>query len=232
MKEKVKTIKKRKEDFEVSHNHLFIRVSANKDIREKLKKQNKQRLVKNQEYLEVASLSKTANGRLEGKQKITFETYIQTTYFSQIINQANKRFYDMSGKRYKLLRKEEGNIRSFTGLELNVFDTWTGKTRDVKSLSGGESFMAALSLALGFSDIIQSHSGGIEINTLFVDEGFGSLDSNALEQSISILSSLTKGDRLVGTISHVDELKEKIPNQIIIKKDIGGSCIEKVIFEK
>lgn len=136
----------------------------------------------------------------------------------------------MSGKRYQLLRKEEGNIQSFTGLELNVYDTWTGKVRSVKSLSGGESFIAALSLALGFSDIIQNYAGGIEIDTMFVDEGFGSLDSEALEQSIATLSNLTVGNRLVGIISHVDDLKDRIDKQIIVRKDIKGSYIEKIKY--
>lgn len=224
--EDLKEIGGQKAALEESYNHISARYSNNKGIRNKLKTLNEKRLEKNREYLNVSTLSKTANGRLEGKQKITFETYVQATYFIQIINQANKRFYEMSGKRYKLLRKEDGGKRSYTGLELNVFDTWTGKIRDVKSLSGGESFMAALSLALGFSDIIQGFAGGIEIDTLFIDEGFGTLDSNSLEQAIATLSSLTTGNRLVGIISHVDELKEKIPNQIIVKKDIGGSYIQ------
>ena len=137
----------------------------------------------------------------------------------------------MSGKRYQILRKEDGNIQRFTGLELDILDKWTGKIRDVRSLSGGESFMAALSLALGFSDVIQSYSGGIEIDTLFVDEGFGSLDSNSLEQAIGTLAALTSGNRLVGIISHVDELKEKIPNQIVVKKGINGSYIDEIRYE-
>ena len=209
----------------------FSRISRNKEIKKELYQRNKERLLKIQEYLEVFRLSRTANGRLEGKQKVSFETYIQAAYFVQIVKKANERFYEMSGKRYKLLRKEDGNKQRFTGLELDIYDSWTGKIRDVRSLSGGESFMAALSLALGFSDVIQNYSGGIEIDTLFVDEGFGSLDANALEQSIGTLSALTSGNGLVGIISHVDELKEKIPNQIIVKKGIGGSFVEDIKFE-
>ncbi len=231
IKEKLKELQIQRSDTEDLYTVAYNRRSRNKEIKNQLRRKNKERLDKNQEYVDVLRLSKTANGRLEGKQKVTFETYIQTTYFTQIVKQANKRFYEMSDKRYRLLRKEDGNKQRFTGLELDVYDNWTGKIRDVRSLSGGESFMAALSLALGFTDVIQNYAGGIEIDTLFVDEGFGSLDTNALEQSISILSSLTSGNRLVGIISHVDELKEKIPNQILIKKDIDGSYIDKITYD-
>jgi exonuclease SbcC len=207
---------------------LNSRVIENKDTYRNIKNVSEKREIKNKLYLEVSSLSKTANGKLEGKQKITFETFVQAAYFIQIIEEANKRFYDMTGKRYKLFRKEEGSLRGLSGLELNVLDTWTGKIRSVKSFSGGETFMAALSLALGFSDVIQNYAGAIEIDTMFVDEGFGSLDAEALEQAITTLNSLTEGNRFVGIISHVDELKERIEKQIIVKKDVKGSYISKI----
>lgn len=225
----IQELKSKKSVLDKSLKEVQNRIMVNKSILSNIKEVEKIREEKSKAFLDVSAMSKTANGRLEGKQKITFETYVQAAYFIKIVEEANKRFYEMSGKRYKLLRKEEGNIQSFTGLELNVYDTWTGKIRSVKSLSGGESFMAALSLALGFSDIIQSYSGAIQIDTMFVDEGFGSLDSEALEQSISILNTLTDGNRLVGIISHVNELKERIDKQIIVKKDIKGSYIEKII---
>ena len=226
--EKLKEERKKAEE---KYTLIYSRIERNLEIKGELFKRNKERLVKTEEYLDVARLSRTANGRLEGKQKITFETYIQAAYFVEIVKKANERFYKMSGKRYQILRKEDGNIQRFTGLELDILDKWTGKIRDVRSLSGGESFMAALSLALGFSDVIQSYSGGIEIDTLFVDEGFGSLDSNSLEQAIGTLAALTSGNRLVGIISHVDELKEKIPNQIVVKKGINGSYIDEIRYE-
>lgn len=225
----IQEIKSNKNILDKSLKEVQNRVMVNRSILSSIKEVEKIREEKSRAFLDVSAMSKTANGRLEGKQKITFETYVQAAYFVKIVEEANKRFYDMSGKRYKLLRKEEGNIQSFTGLELNVYDTWTGKIRSVKSLSGGESFMAALSLALGFADIIQSYSGAIRIDTMFVDEGFGSLDSEALEQSISILTTLTDGNRLVGIISHVNELKERIDKQIIVKKDIKGSYVDKVL---
>lgn len=228
---KLKELRITKEELEEQRTITYNKVSRNEEVKKSLQNKNKERLIKNQEYLDVDALARTANGRLEGKPKITFETYIQAAHFVQIIKKANERFYNMSGKRYELLRKESGNIQKFTGLELDVYDNWTGKIRNVNSLSGGESFMAALSLALGFSDIIQNYSGGIVIDTLFVDEGFGSLDTNVLDESIGTLSSLTEGNRLVGIISHVDELKDKIPNQIIVKKGITGSFIEDIKCE-
>lgn len=226
----IQEIKSNKNVLDKSSKEIQNRIMVNKSALSNMKEVEKLRLEKSEAFLDISAMSKTANGRLEGKQKITFETYVQAAYFIKIVAQANKRFYEMSGKRYKLLRKEEGNIQSFTGLELNVYDTWTGKIRSVKSLSGGESFLAALSLALGFADIIHNYSGGIQIDTMFVDEGFGSLDSEALEQSISILTTLTNGNRLVGIISHVNELKERIDKQIIVKKDIKGSYIEKMVY--
>lgn len=207
---------------------LNNRIIENEEINDKIKKLQKQITKIEEEYIEVSSLSKTANGSLTGKSKITFETFVQAAYFVQIIEEANKRFYHMTGRRYRLLRNEEGSKQGRSGLELNVLDTWTGKIRSVKSFSGGETFMAALSLALGFSDVIQRYSGAIEIDTIFIDEGFGTLDAEALEHAINTLKGLTMGNRLVGIISHVDELKERIDKQIIVKKDIKGSYISKI----
>ena len=155
------------------------------------------------------------------------ETYIQMTYFDRIINRANTRFMVMSGGQYELKRRKEAeNNRSQSGLELDVIDHYNGTQRSVKTLSGGESFKASLSLALGLSDEIQSSAGGIKLDTMFVDEGFGSLDDESLAQAIKALSSLAEGNRLVGIISHVSELKDKIDKQIVVKKEkTGGSNI-------
>ena len=155
------------------------------------------------------------------------ETYIQMTYFDRIINRANTRFMVMSGGQYELKRRKEAeNNRSQSGLELDVIDHYNGTERSVKTLSGGESFKASLSLALGLSDEIQSSAGGIKLDTMFVDEGFGSLDDESLAQAIKALSSLAEGNRLVGIISHVSELKDKIDKQIVVKKEkTGGSNI-------
>jgi len=156
---------------------------------------------------------------------------VQMTYFDRIINRANTRFMMMSDGQYELKRRiESANNRSQSGLELDVIDHYNGSRRSVKTLSGGESFKASLSLALGLSDEIQSSAGGIKLDTMFVDEGFGSLDEDSLAQAIRALSSLADGNRLVGIISHVNELKERIEKQIVVKKQqAGGSCINIVI---
>ena len=176
----------------------------------------------------VRALSNTANGSIAGKEKIMLETYIQMTYFDRIISRANVRLMVMSGGQYELKRRIGAeNNRSQVGLDLDVIDHYNGSERSVKTLSGGESFKASLSLALGLSDEIQSSAGGIRLDTMFVDEGFGSLDEESLEQAMNALAGLTQGSRLVGIISHVAELKERIDKQIIVTKDkTGGSKAE------
>lgn len=181
-------------------------------------------------YSSVKNLSDTASGELSGKEKIAFEQYIQSAYFGEIILEANKRFGYMTSGRYRLIsRKSAYDLRSQSGLELDVYDNYTGRERSVKSLSGGESFKASLSLALGLSDVIQRKAGGICLDTMFVDEGFGSLDSESLSQAIEILNKLSADNRLVGIISHVSELKENIDKKIIIKKGPRGSEIKMTI---
>ena len=174
----------------------------------------------------IAALADTANGKLNGKEKIMLETYIQATYFDRIINKANLRLLSMTGGQYELKRLSKAeNAKSQSGLELGVTDHYNGTERSVKTLSGGESFMASLCLALGLSDEVQSSAGGIKIDTMFVDEGFGSLDSDSLDQAYKALAGLTEGDRLVGIISHVEELKTKIDRQIVVKKGKSGGSV-------
>ena len=170
-------------------------------------------------------LSDTANGQLRGKQRLTFERYLQAEYFDWILQAANRRLDRMTGGRFALRRSEvqAGNAQS--GLDLLVRDYYTGKERDVKTLSGGESFQASLSLALGLSDVIQEMSGGIRLETLFIDEGFGSLDRNALEAALRILQELTEGERLIGVISHVESLQEQIEKKVLVKKGRSGSVL-------
>lgn len=176
----------------------------------------------------VETLSKTANGDLGGKERITLETYIQRSFFNRIIRRANRQLMKMSGEQYELVRKETSEDgRSMSGLELDVLDHYNGTKRDVKSLSGGESFIASLALALGLSDEIQSSAGGIKLDSMFIDEGFGSLDGNTLELAMRALHELSDGDRLIGIISHVSELRGEIDKQIVVTKNkVGGSEIE------
>ena len=185
-----------------------------------------------EKYAYVSALSKTANGNLSGgKEKIKLETYIQMTYFDRIIAHANKRLLIMSDMQYELVRKKQAaDLRSQTGLELDVIDHYNGGQRSVKSLSGGESFQTSLALALGLSDEVRLSAGGIKIDSMFVDEGFGTLDSDALQKAFKALSGITEGNRLVGIISHVDLLKEKIDKQIVVKKArTGGSTVEVMV---
>ncbi len=179
------------------------------------------------EYLLVSQLSKTAGGELPGRQKLAFEQFVQGAYFNRILAEANQRLRKMTGGRFELFRRRNASdLRSQTGLELDVMDHYSGRLRDVRSLSGGESFQASLALALGLSDVVQRHAGGVEIDALFIDEGFGSLDSETLEQALRTLQGLASGKRMVGVISHVSELKERIDRQIVVKKSRGGSKLE------
>lgn len=169
------------------------------------------------------ALSKTANGAIPGKGKITLEAYIQTTYFDRILRRANLRLMVMSEGQYELRRQREAeNYRSQSGLELDVIDHANGTERSVKTLSGGESFLASLALALGLSDEIQSAAGGVRLDAMFVDEGFGSLDDGARDQAMKALSDLTSGNRLVGIISHVADLKDRIDRKIVVTKGRSG----------
>ena len=170
------------------------------------------------EYRMKKLLSDTANGQLTGKERISLETYVQTAYFDRIIQRANMRLMMMSNGQYELRRRTTFSGSAQTGLELNVLDHYNGTERDVRSLSGGESFKASLSLALGLSDEIQASAGGIQLDTMFIDEGFGSLDENSLQQALKVLNELTNGDRLIGIISHVAELKQ-IEKQIVVEKN-------------
>lgn len=182
-------------------------------------------------YQWMKALSDTANANRKGKERVTLETYIQMTYFERILSRANVRLMVMTGGQYELKRKQEAdNKTSQSGLELDVIDHYNGTVRSVKTLSGGESFKASLSLALGLSDEIQCQAGGIRLDTMFVDEGFGSLDEESLEQAMRALQGLAESNRLVGIISHVGELKEKIEKQIVVKKErSGGSRIQIVV---
>ena len=177
----------------------------------------------------VDNLSDTVNGTLSGKDKMMLETYVQGAYLDRILRKANTRFLRLSNGKYELVRREQAsNKRSQSGLDLNVIDHTCGKQREVKTLSGGESFLASLSLALGLADEVQSSAGGIELDTMFIDEGFGSLDEEILRVAIDTLQNLAGSNRLVGIISHVEGLENRIDKNVRVQKDANNICRVKI----
>lgn len=222
------TLEIRQQEAAAQKQEIHARVAANQTTLEKIRERQAQLGEIETRLRWVKSLADTAGGTLPGKEKIMLETYVQMAYFDRIIARANVRFLVMSGGQYELKRRREAeNNRSQSGLELDVVDHYNGSQRSVKTLSGGESFKASLSLALGLSDEIQASAGGIRLDTMFVDEGFGSLDEESLAQAMESLAGLADGNRLVGIISHVPELKQRIEKQILVRKDrSGGSHVE------
>ena len=201
---------------------VHTRITSNTSCRKNIQNKSAELSALEAKQKWLRALSDTANGTVKGKEKIMLETYIQTTYFDRIVARANVRLMKMTGGQYDLKRrKTPDTMRGQTGLELDVVDHYNGTERSVKTLSGGESFKASLALALGLSDEVQM-STGIQLDTLFVDEGFGSLDPESLNQAYNTLAGLTEGNRLVGIISHVAELKERIDRQIIVTKEKSG----------
>lgn len=218
-------------ELEEKSKNLHSRLTANKSAFKSIKLKSGDLAVKERKYASVKALSNTANGQISGKDKIMLETYIQMNYFDRIIARANTRLMIMTDGQYDLVRQTKAVSKSGqSGLDLDVIDHYNGSRRSVKTLSGGESFKASLALALGLADEIQSSAGGIKLDTMFVDEGFGSLDEESLTAAMKALTSLADGNRLVGIISHVGELKQKIDKQIIVTKDkSGGSKAEIVV---
>lgn len=188
---------------------------------------------KNKEYEKISNLhsdykilSDCANGNLKGSARIPFEQYIQGYYLDMVLFEANKRLKIMTQNQFQLMRKKDiTSLQSKTGLDLEVMDFYTFKKRSTKTLSGGESFKAALALALGLSDCISNFSNSMDIKAMFIDEGFGTLDSDSLDLAIDVIFGLSE-NKLVGIISHIDDLKLKIQNQIVVKKTNKGSLIE------
>ena len=198
---------------------LHARLEKNRGTLADLKKEAARLAETEIRYTWLKALAETLTGQISGKEKVMLETYVQMRYFERIVSRANTRLLVMSGGQYELRRRAEATTnKSQSGLELDVVDHYNGSIRGVETLSGGESFKASLSLALGLADEIQSSAGGVELDTMFVDEGFGSLDDESLEQAMRALASLSEGRRLVGLISHVDALKERIDKKIIVTK--------------
>lgn len=230
-KEKKHNLSLEKQRSNSSQKEIYARIRTNTDIKEKISSKIAELNDVGQKLTRLKALSDTANGNINGKEKVMLETYIQAAYFEKIINRANQKLLAMTNGQYELIRKKSAdNNRSQSGLDLNVIDHYNGSERSVKTLSGGESFKASLSLALGLSEEIQSSSGGIKLDTIFVDEGFGSLDEESLSQAMNALNVLADGKRLIGIISHVSELKNRIEKQIVVTKEkSGGSKIEIIV---
>lgn len=205
---------------------ISARISTNQQCLSKAQALQKQSQSLEAEYGTVRELSDIANGKQTGTARISFETYVQSIYFDQIIEAANRRYKPLTSGRYELQRHiETGKSSGATGLNLDVVDNYTGQARDASSLSGGESFEASLALALGLSDVVQAHAGGIQLDTMFIDEGFGSLDQESLGNAISMLADLSTGNKLIGIISHVEELKANIDKKILVTRSRQGSSI-------
>ena len=225
--EQLEQSSQKQKEAEKQINNKKASISFNKDTNKKLKETAIELIYKMDKMAKIEELAKIANGTANIKTKITFEQYVQATYFDMVISEANKRLLSMTDNRYLLIRKKKADkISEKIGLDLNVIDNYNGQERDVKSLSGGESFKAALSLALGLSDVIQSYSGGVLVDTLFIDEGFGTLDAESREQAINTLVNLAGSNKLIGIISHVEELQERIDKKIIVEKGQDGSNIK------
>ena len=226
--EKKDQFTKRKTAIKEKENTVGFRRETNRKLLDNIQKRSKDLAALEERYGWLANLSETMNGDLKSKERIMLETYIQMAYLDRVIRRANLRLMIMSGGQYEFKRLVgTRDLRSQSGLDLNVVDHYNGTERSVKTLSGGESFIASLSLALGLSEEIQSSAGGIQMDTMFVDEGFGSLDENSLQQAYNALVSQTDENRLVGIISHVSELKDKIDKKIVVVKEkSGGSRAE------
>lgn len=223
-KSKKDALMKEKQILQDKKENIALRLNSNKICLDNIERTAKESKAIEEHYRWMNSLSDTASGGISGKERVSFETYVQMSYFERILRRANVRLKKMTGGQYDLIRRvDKLGKQSQVGLDIDVLDHYNGTTRPVNSLSGGEQFKASLALALGLSDEIQSSAGGVRLDTMFVDEGFGSLDGESLQLAIATLQDLTEGNRLVGIISHVEELKNKIDKQIIVEKNKANS---------
>ena len=221
LEEMMAELDRRKAEITKDRATLMANLEQNEMILNSVTKKYQTIQKREQEYAIVGELDSLANGRSGGK--MSFETYVLSSYFDEVLAAANARLQKMTSRRYYLLRREEVKGVGRKGLDLDVYDSHTCNNRPVNTLSGGESFKASLALALGLSDTVQQNSGGIQLDTMFIDEGFGTLDSESLDQAIDILMELQDHGRLIGVISHVNELKERIPAKLVVETDGAGS---------
>lgn len=228
--EAVKALKLQKDEADKQIADTESRITANNDAIKKIKRKGRELSEADERTQWLTELKKTAVGEVENQNKIPFETYVLLKNFEGMIAHANRLLYNMTDGHYTLKSSALNDKRRFVGLDLKVYDHWNSSERDVKTLSGGESFLAALSLALGLSEEVQMASGGIRLDSMFVDEGFGSLDDTSLDLVMNALDELSYGSRMVGIISHVDELKSRINRKLTVTKaPLGGSKAEIIV---
>ena len=202
---------------------LFADIKSNDTVKVRYREHYARFKKVEEKYRHVNDIYEIVTGQISGKDKLQFEVFVQMHYFDEIIMRANKRFYDMTSGQYQMRRKADASDNvSQSGLEIEILDKFSQKARHIKTLSGGESFKAALALALALSDTVQMYSGGVEFDSMFIDEGFGSLDKESLSQVMASLATLTEGKKLIGIISHVESLKDAIDKKIIVTKDRAG----------
>ncbi len=228
LNEKLSALKTQRQQMQARYDNIHVCLETNRNSYTHMQNAFEKQVLTEKKYGWLSELSNTVNGRIREKDRIDLETYIQMSFFDRILRRANLRFMVMSSGQFEFVRRHVSfDNRSKSGLELDVKDHYDGSCRSVKSLSGGESFEASLSLALGLSDEIQSSAGGIQLDCMFVDEGFGTLSEEPLSKTIDALLSLTEGNKLVGIISHVESLTERIYNKIIVTKErYGGSSVD------
>ena len=229
--EQITWLKQQAQTLEKELRSLVSMVEQNRTAKQNLAALYQERERLKQQYAWIGNLDRTANGNLAGQARMDLQTYVQRKYFRYIIGAANQRLVKMNGEQFMLQCRDMENLgkQGEVGLDLDIYDLVTDKVRDVKTLSGGESFLAALSMALGLADVIGKSAGRIHLDTMFIDEGFGSLDEEARQRAICILNELAGNTRLVGIISHVTELKEQMDRKLVISKNDRGSHARWVI---
>lgn len=233
VQQELQAMQTEKETLSEETTQLHERLTANKSVLKKLKDLTEQFIAGEEELKQVTELSTIANATSASggteSDKVSFDTYVLQAYFDQVLSRASTRLYTMSGKHYRLKRRNIAkNKVSQTGLDIDVHDCFNGVDRHAETLSGGESFLASMALALAFSDVVQEHAGGVKIDSLFIDEGFGTLDEGSLNNAVRTLQDLAGNDRTVAVISHVSELQEKIENQLIVERNQGESSTLKI----
>jgi len=228
LEEQIRGLKAEKESLQAAREEAMGLLRNHEGILKSLETEQKEYERLLEQFLLYDGLSQAAGGKLKGQVRMDFETYVQRMYFEKILAAANKRFLTFTDGRMKLKSRsvEDMDLTGPAGLELNVYVMATGKERDVKTLSGGESFLASLSLALGFSDVVQSQAGAVRLESMFVDEGFGALDDRTRDQAIRVLNELARDDRMIGIISHVGDLKESIERKLVVTRGLQGSTVK------